>query len=218
MIVVIGSSTLGGDGATATPDGLANHIASAAVAAGASVELVAKIGDDRAGDALLVALARARIGHVAVLRDAVHPTLRHPAIDDVEVDIEAAIDAEPDADAAASVDTTDPINAPTLDAADVDLALRYLTEYRVLVVVHAAEAVVATAVAAADWAASHLVVVTEPDQPASDGLLAGSLALAAADEPDGVNALGTRLGQYAAAVDGGTDPATAYLGLTTTTD
>ena len=36
-------------------------------------------------------------------------------------------------------------------------------------------------------------------RPAPDGLPPGSLALAAADEPDDVNALGARLGQYAAA-------------------
>jgi sugar/nucleoside kinase (ribokinase family) len=218
VIVVIGPSTLAGEGATATPDGLANHIAAAAVAAGASVELVAKIGDDPAGDALLVALARAGIGHVAVLRDAVHATPRHAATDDIDVDIEAAIDAEADGDHDEAVTVVEIRDAPSLDAADVDLALRYITEYRVLVVVHAEAAVVATAVAAADWAAAHLVVVGDPGQSVSDGLPAGSLALAAADEPDDVNALGARLGQYAAAVDGGADPAAAYLDLTATSD
>ena len=219
MIVVIGSSILSGEGATATPDGLANHIAAAAVTAGASVELVAKIGDDPAGDALLVALARAGIGHVAVLRDAVHRTPRHPAVDAADIDIEAAIDGDPDADIGAPAAPAESADAPpTLDAADVDLALRYLTDYRVLVVVHAAEEVVATAVAAADWAAAHLVVVTDPDQSAPDTLPAGSLALAAADEADDVSALGARLGQYAAAVDGGISPATAYPALTATTD
>ena len=212
MIVVIGSSSLLGEGSTATPDGLANRIALAAAAAGAAVEVVAKIGDDPDGDALLVALARAGVGHVAMLREAAHLTTRYPAVDDVA--IEAALDLDPEAEAAPSTATPDPAAAPTLDAADVRLALRYLIDYRVIVAVHQPDAVVAEAVGAADWVEAHLLLVTAPGQPVPAGLPPGALVLEAADELDDVTALGERLGRYAAAVDGGTAPATAYAALT----
>ena len=41
----------------------------AAAAPRAAVEIVGRVGDDPDGDALMIALARAGVGHVAVLRD-----------------------------------------------------------------------------------------------------------------------------------------------------
>ena len=44
------------------------------------MEIVARAGDDATGDALMIALSRAGIGHVAVLRDPSHPTPILPAL------------------------------------------------------------------------------------------------------------------------------------------
>ena len=76
MIVVIGLPSFRppAEGRAAAASGLAAGVARAAVAAGATVQLIGKVGDDPSGDALVLALARDGIGHVALLRDAVHPT------------------------------------------------------------------------------------------------------------------------------------------------
>ena len=77
MIVVIGAVHASGSGEVA-PAGLAAGIALAAAAAARAVELVARIGDDPAGDAVLLAFAAAGIGHVATLRD---PARRRPPVE-----------------------------------------------------------------------------------------------------------------------------------------
>jgi hypothetical protein len=206
VIVVIGSTYLRGDGPEAVPDGLAGHVALAAAVAGSPVELIAKVGDDPAGDALLLALARAGVGHVAVLRDPVHPTAWRREPEDVPVDV---------VDRAASVEwTVEPALAPALEVADVALALRYLTEFRVVVAIHPSSAVATEAAAAADWAAAHLVVVTRPDEAAPTGIPTGSLMLEVTDDPAEDSAIGSRLGAYAAAVDGGAEPSAAFAELT----
>ena len=206
MIVVIGSTCLLGDGADAVPDGLAGRLALAAAEAGASVELIAKVGDDPAGDALLIALARAGVGHVAVLRDPVHPTVRRSEAGDVAVDV-VALDETP------STHLAEPRPGPELDVDDVGLALRYLTEFGVVVAIHPTPGIVSEVAAAATWGGAHLVVVTRAGDVVATGIPAGSLVLEAAD--DGVNdsSIGSRLGIYAAAVDGGVPPGDAYADL-----
>ena len=89
--------------------GLAVELALAAAGAGAVVELVGSIGDDPEGDRVVVALGRAGVGHAALLRD---PAGRTPLLGQ-------ANDLRP---------------LPRLEAADVELGLRYLHECRVLVV------------------------------------------------------------------------------------
>ncbi len=217
MIVVIGSTYLRGDGSTGVPDGVAGRIAVAAAVDGAAVELIAKIGDDPAGDALLVALAKARVGHVAVLRDAVHPTA-HRA-DDADENDGGAPDPADDAPSSAPW-LVEPVDASALEAADVGLALRYLTDYRVIVAVHTADAIVDQATAAADWAGAHLVLVTAPGAAVGSRIPDGALVIedTGDDAADASTALAERLGQYAAAIDGGSTPVAAYAVLTTTTD
>ncbi len=83
MIVVIGRPRAprpagSPDVAPPVPAGLCVSIARAAVAAGAIVELVGSIGDDAAGDAVVVGLSRLGIGHAALLRD---PAARTPLPD-----------------------------------------------------------------------------------------------------------------------------------------
>ena len=82
--------------------------------------------------------------------------------------------------------------APILDAADVSLALRYLTDFEVLVAVHASADLLAEAVAAAAWTGARLVLVVEPETDVPAGVPADALVVAAAaDDADGV---GTRIG------------------------
>lgn len=220
MIVVIGPTALRGEGSSATPDGLAGRIAQAAAADGSSVELVARIGDDRAGDVLLVALARAGVGHVAVLRDPTHPTAYGPQAD--QPDLEAAIDDQPEDERDAPAWIVAPGDAPGLDVADVGLALRYLTDFRVVVAVHPSPEVAREAASAADWAGAHLVIATTtvdaaPALDVPDGTLVLEVA-DPADDADPDSAVGARLGRYAAAVDRGDAPATAFAALTAETD
>ena len=205
MIVVIGAVFARGTTAELVPGGLAAGIALAAASAEARVELVARIGDDPAGDAVLLAFAAAGVGHVATLRDPARATPIAPA----EVD---AIDLDPDV--AAEVDTpataVPPDGAPTLDSGDVDLALRYLSDYRVIVVVHPTDAVLPEVIAAADYAGAHLVVVADPDGAAPDALPTAALVVEASDDAAG---FGDLLGRNAAAVDRGEAPATAFAML-----
>ena len=72
VIVVIGDPILHPfDGhAPALAGGPAAAIARACVLAGATVQLAGKVGDDPAGDEVLLSLNRDGIGHVALLRNA----------------------------------------------------------------------------------------------------------------------------------------------------
>jgi hypothetical protein len=206
VIVVIGSTFLRGDGPDAVPDGLAGRIALAAAGAGATVELIAKLGDDPAGDALLIALARAGVGHVAVLRDPVHPTAQRPPIEDVVDPIEGG--------AAPVPWTIEPGLAPVLDVDDVGLALRYLTEFRVVVAIHPTGEITQEVAAAAAWGNAHLVIVTPPGDAVPPDIPSGSVVLEAADDGIEESSFGSRLGIYAAAVDLGATPSDAFADLT----
>ena len=111
MIVVLGRPRVyrpEPDGDLA-PGGLAVELALAAARAGAPVELVGSVGDDPEGDRIVVELGRGGVGHAALMRD---PATRTPHVGQPR-------DARP---------------LPRLDAADVELGLRYQHECRVLVV------------------------------------------------------------------------------------
>jgi hypothetical protein len=75
VIVVVGlpayDTSAEGEGSAG---GLAVDVARRAAARGCTVELVGKIGDDGAGDAVVVSLGRLGVGHAALLRDPVRPT------------------------------------------------------------------------------------------------------------------------------------------------
>lgn len=120
MIVVIGAVVAREVGQGVAPGGLASGVALAAAAADARVELVARIGDDPAGDAVLLAFAAAGVGHVATLRDPARAT-------PIELDDDEAIDPDPEPDAGYAGGPPEP-PAPTLDAAGVGLAPRYLSD------------------------------------------------------------------------------------------
>ena len=159
MIVVIGQPVLafvaeGNPVAT----GSAARIALAAADRGAAVQLIGKVGDDPDGEALVLALAQGQVGHVAVLRDPAHRT-------PVRIDDSDSIDeelTETDEVRAPAAERPGPHSAdrPGLDAGDVELGLRYLTEFRVVVVADdLVETALRIAVDAAGWNNGTLLAV-----------------------------------------------------------
>src|SRR5689334_12618574 len=85
MLVVVGSPAAGFAGAELRAAGIAAEIARAAAAAGGAVQIVGRVGEDPAGDAVVLDLAAAGVEHVAVLRVSgeATPLLRADAGDDL---------------------------------------------------------------------------------------------------------------------------------------
>jgi hypothetical protein len=131
-----------------------------------------------------------------------------------EADPEGTHDPEP---IEAGTEPTLPRHVPIeLDPADVDLGLRYLTEFAVLVLEPPASPdVLRVAIQGARWANAALILVVEGETPADLGLAPDAIVLEApADDPDG--AFATVVGRLAAALDAGADPATAFRDVVTT--
>ena len=179
MIVVIGSPSGRREGTRIVADGLAARIAIEAARGSRRVQLVGRIGDDQAADAVLQDLARAGVGHVATLRDPARAT----PVDDGQGG------------------TVDGAAAPEVDGADVDLALRYLTEFRVIVLVDSrSTAVVDVVVRATEWGEATLVVAGSPD-PAVAGLPARAEIVPRLDG-EAAAAYAGRVAAVAVALDG----------------
>lgn len=143
-------------------------------ATGARVEMVGVAAPDAAGDARLLELAAARIGHATVVRS----------------------------------------SADGLEAADLDLALRYLPEVHAIVLVAPDPSLIPPAAAAAGWSGAGLVIVTGRGDDAIDTASAPQAIVLdpPSSDPDGtfaglVATLATRL-------DAGEDPATAWNATT----
>jgi hypothetical protein len=206
VIVVIGSPSLapGDPGRRSAAAGRSIDVARGATDDGAPVELVGKIGDDPAGDDLLLALAGAGIGHVALLRD---PARATPVVALLAADG----DAPPfdDFDSHVGVPAGSPgaggsnVPLPTIDAGDLDLALRYLPDHRVVVVAERLEPD-ALAVVAADcsYVAAALVVIVESGGESPEPVPGATLFEAPESDPDGL--FGRTVGRFAAALDRGT--------------
>jgi sugar/nucleoside kinase (ribokinase family) len=210
VIVVIGSPLA----RPAEPDrrgsaaGQAVEVGRGAVEGGSVVQLVGKIGDDPAGDALVVAIAEAGIGHAAILRDPARPTqvmvpAGHP--DDDPFASDAPSDAAVEPAVAGSV----------LDPEDLELALRYLPDHRVVVVAEQlGAAALASVVSDCSYVGAELVLIIGPG--ATGGLPAGAIVLEAPEEdPDGV--FGRTVGLFAAALDQGRPAAEALAAATSGT-
>jgi NAD(P)-dependent dehydrogenase (short-subunit alcohol dehydrogenase family) len=225
VIVVVGDPVLrpADGGLPSLASGRAAAIARACVRAGATVQLVGKVGDDAAGDQVLLSLTRDGVGHVALLRDAGRST-------GIAVVPPAAVEADPsdaDPDWATSLvddsaeaaqgggaipDEPDPPGATapsSLAPEDLDLALRYLTSFGVLVIAAPlTPATLAVAVESAAYAGAHLIHLGPadgmPPVPVDDVTM---LEPPPADPEDGFAAL---VGRYAAELDGGTRPAAAF--------
>ena len=212
MIVVIGQPVLDPGGPVPAATGSAARIALAAVAGGAPVQLIGKVGEDVAGEALVLALARGGVGHVALLRDATRSTpqlVRWPDADALEPDLDAD-DAPPDA---ATIEPADPALRPGLDTGDVELGLRYLTEFRVIVAADALDETTLRVVAeASSYTGGTLIAVLPDGAPEPTGLPAGAIVLQApADDAEGV--FDRLVGELAAAIDAGADPQAAFRDL-----
>ncbi len=202
MIVIVGSPAWRPFD-PAGPAGLTCAIAAAAAIAGSSVELVGRIGDDAMGDALLIGLSRAGVGHVAVLRDPAQPTsVQRPTPDPGPADV---VDVEPGpAGSAASLSP-----APRLQPADVALGLSYLTSYRVLVVTDdVPPEVIPACVDGAAFAGASLVVLVPEQAAPPDGLPTGTTVLAT--PAGGEGAFAEFVGAFAARLDAGTGSGEAF--------
>jgi hypothetical protein len=173
VIVIVGRPGLSADG---RPSGLAADFALAAAAAGARVELVGSVADDGDGDAAVVELGRAGIGHAALLREV-------------------------------------PGSRVNLDAADVELALRYLVECQVLVVAEplSPDAMQVVTDAAAYHRAALILIATE-GAPIQQAAYQDATILLKPDEDDdeGGNAFARMVAAYAASLDGGVAPIEAW--------
>lgn len=204
MIVVVGLPAYAD-----SPDGekcaggLAVEVAAAAKTRGAIVELVGKIGNDGAGDAVVVALGRLGIGHSALVRDPVLPT---PVLAAATTDDDAA---EVDADGpAARLLPEDPAARPVLDAADVDLALKFLPGAGVIVLTDPMpESAVSAAAEGAAFAGARLIVLLAAGASAST-LPAEATVLEAPADDDG--SFGRLVGLFAGALDAGGEPKAAF--------
>ena len=223
VIVVVGDPMLHPfDGhAPAVAGGPAAAIARACVLAGATVQLAGRIGDDPAGDEILLSLTRDGIGHVALLRNAGLSTAIGSAAADTPVSAVSADDAwtreasDVSDDGAQPAEEVDPPvvawpSAPSsLPAEDLDLALRYLVTFSVLVVAEPlGAATLAVAAESAAFSGAHLVIVGRPlDVPAAAAETVTVLEPPLTD-PDGEFA--AVVARYAVALDGGTQPAEAF--------
>ncbi|HEX7949063.1 MAG TPA: hypothetical protein VF494_01845 [Candidatus Limnocylindrales bacterium] len=203
MIVVIGSPVGWLRDETVMPTGTPARAALAAAAAGRQVQLVGRTGDDLTADGLLLSLTRGGVGHVALLRD---PTRATPLV--LEPPYEEAILAPSDDEPV--MRNPEPPSAPALDAGDVDLGLRYLGDYAVIVLAEAAstDEVRVVADAASRSGARLLVVVESGDEPPA-GLPPEAIVFEAPPEdPDGDFA--ALVGRFAAALDDGADAGDAF--------
>lgn len=208
MIVVVGSPIGRLADGLVVASGAAARVALAAAAAGRAVQLVGKAGDDPAADAVVLDLARGGVGHVALLRDPGLATPLETSTPDAEPDDLAASDAPARSDAAKPAVPSAP--GPSLEGADVDLGLRYLTDFAVVVLAEPASADVVGIVAeAARWSEARLVLVVGAGETVPDGVPADAVVFEAPeDDPDG--AFAALVGSFAAALDDGTEPGQAF--------
>ncbi|OGO57799.1 MAG: hypothetical protein A2Z32_14660 [Chloroflexi bacterium RBG_16_69_14] len=209
MIVVIGSPVARLVDGVLTADGAASQVALSAAATGRTVQLVGRTGDDATADGVVLDLTRGGVGHVALLRDPARATpLETPS--ETDDGPEATDPSSAPKTAAGRGDPVTTSVGSSLDAADVDLGLRYLTDFAVVVLAEpAAPDVVGIAAEAARWGGARLILVVEPGEAVPDGLPADVIVFEAPDaDPDGVFA--ALVGRFAAALDDGADPGEAF--------
>lgn len=210
MIVVVGLPAYADSPAGGSPDGekcaggMAVEVAAWGQRRGGQVELVGKVGEDGAGDAVVLALGRLGIGHAALLRDPVRPT---PVLTAgaALVDDSTGIDADTPV---ATMFPANPAERPSLDAADIELALRYLAASTVIVLTDPLpDGALAVALDAAAFATARLIVVVPAGSPPPEVSVEATVLEAPADD-DG--SFGRMVGTFAAALDAGVDPAAAF--------
>jgi hypothetical protein len=161
-------------GAAGRDAALAVEVARRAAATGARVEMVGAAAPDATGDARLLELAKAGIGHATVIRS----------------------------------------GADRLEAADLDLALRYLPEIRAIVLVGPDPSLVAPAAAASGWSGAGLVIVADGTAAPEPGAAPSAIVI----EPPARDQDATFAGlvaALAARLDAGDDPKTAWQSTAT---
>jgi hypothetical protein len=145
------------------------------------VELVGSVGDDSDGDSAVTLLGSLGIGHAAVLRDPAGVTPHEGQ--------------------------SGPL--PRLDAADIDLGLKYIAECQVLVIADPLDAeAMRVAADAATYHRAALVVLT-PEGAEPPRVTSEEATLLEVPAEDG-GAFAELVGRYAAALDGGRAPADAW--------
>jgi sugar/nucleoside kinase (ribokinase family) len=207
MIVVVGGLAWL-ESSPPRPAGRACQIAMLAARAGRDVQVVGRVGDDAAGNSLVLELARARVGHVAVLRDPANPTtqLAQPLPDDDPPSM--LVSQEPDPAFA-------PPGRPALrlDAADVELGLRYLNSFAVLVLTDdVSRSLIPVVADAASFAAAHLVLLLPDREPAD--LLPSDATVFGVPAGDDEGEFAALVSRYAVALDSGASPADAFVTAT----
>jgi hypothetical protein len=186
MIVVVGLPRLSRS-EPPRADGLAVLIARRAATAGAAVQLMGKLGDDPEGDLALLDLAAAGVSHPAMLRDHARRT---------------PVGSGKPADGRGP--------APLLEPADLELGLRYVPDFRVLIVaMPEAPALIAPAADAASFAEAHLIVIAKP-RARVETLPERSTVLTAPKGAEGESALAALVATYAVALDAGEDSTVAW--------
>jgi hypothetical protein len=209
VIVIVGSPIAQPASTGIRAGGLGTAIGLAAAAAGAAVQVVGRVGEDAAGDEVLLSLAAAGIGHVAVLREAGRPTPsappppgESPAPDGPTLG-ESLTDDDEDA-----ADGADP-DGLSVDAADVELALRYVPDYRVVIVTQDVDPAALIAVAAgAAWAGARLIVLVGPEATVGDPGTDATVLARPTSDPDG--SFAAMVAGYAVELDRGSEPAAAF--------
>jgi hypothetical protein len=198
VIVVVGSPVGRLEGDVARASGTAARIALAIAANSRPVQLVGRVGDDPAAEAIVLDLARGGVGHVALLRDVSHPTpMEPPAVP--SADLDDAPEARP----------LPPVEGLAMDAADVSLGLRYLTGFELVVLAGSDAAVLTVVTDAARWAGARLVVVLDATAPAPSDLPADAVVFQA-PEDDPESAFAALVARFVTALDAGTDPGDAF--------
>lgn len=212
MIVVVGSPIGRPLANGIAAGGIPADVAQAVAAAGGSVQIVGRVGEDATGDEVLLALAAAGVEHVAVLRESTHSTPSAPPTpgvsaspDGPDVGESLLTDEGPARDAP---DAAEPAGL-SMDADDLELALRYLPDYQVVVLAVDLDAArLAAVVAATGWAGAHLVALIAADAGAA-GLPSDATVLERpASDPEG--AFVRFVAAYAVALDQGRDPRAAF--------
>lgn len=134
MIVVIGSPIGRFADDVIVAGGMGSRIALAAAGSGRLVQLVGKTGDDATADSVVLDLARGGVGHVALLRDPGRATRLEPPTTEVAESIDDEVEPQAttvEMDAATTPGSegaaADGPPGPALEAADVDLGLRCIT-------------------------------------------------------------------------------------------
>jgi len=210
VIVVVGSPHLRFRDSKQEAAGPTVGVAAAAAAAGADVQLVGKIGDDPAGEVVLLDLAARGIGHVAILRD---PTRATPETAEADPDSADPAEAAPFDDLSDGPEPGATVAGPTLEPADIELALRYLPDYRVLVIADSlSPEALQVVVAASRWSGAALIVIVPQGSKPLD-VPDATVLEAPADDPD--DAFASVVGGYAAALDRGEEPAEAFASAST---